>query len=170
MPWKPLKFIYFMCNYEIFSNIFPPLVFSFSAISMLPALPPFFLWTFPCVHYRHGVWEGDPDPSHHCGGIRLLWPDDGGNWDRLLALLSCSDLQQYSQCDAGWPTQQGQERPWSPHTLGPLEDLLPWGSGALLHISGMCSLSDWRTFSVYVRLARDFWNMGRSISKRVAFL
>lgn len=127
---------FFMCNYALQYPPPPPffvclLLLMFSAIPYYPPYLPLFSGLFLC---RHGVWEGDTDPSHHRGGIRLLWPDDGGNWDRLLALLSCSDLQQHSQCDAGWPTQQGQERPWSSHTLRPLEDLLPWGWGALLSL------------------------------------
>lgn len=57
--------------------------------------------------WRHGVWEGDPDPSHHRGGIRCLRPDDGGNRDGLLAVFPCPHLQQHSQRHPGWPPQQG---------------------------------------------------------------
>lgn len=123
----------FMCKNIIYMTSLLLIFLSLLSSCCLPYHPPF-SWTFSCVHYRHGVWEGDPDPSHYRGGIRLLWPDDSGDWDRLLALLSCSDLQQHSQRDPGRPTQQRQERPWSPHTLWALEDLLPWGSGALLSL------------------------------------
>lgn len=71
---------------------------------------PFILFTFVClltrIHFvlssRHGVWEGDPDPSHQRGGFRSLRPDDGGNRDGLLAVFSCPHLQQHSERHPGW--------------------------------------------------------------------